>query len=216
MVENIPIPLANDEHFREFDKLIHRRPDSIVRATVVGRFFSGQQVRYPAGVFWSGYGHMGCCSLLAIQQVLSVYPHDRDDVDYCAAPDQPRIDKVGCGFRDLLRIRPQDDLIEAQRRAEHGQREWSFSDPQRVASDALARLLNTGEAAITGMKQTRKAQGRMVYEWPAKAKSANYVIVVSRPYWLSFYAEDPKRIAWVVIAAYESSCSGDNPVTRVR
>jgi hypothetical protein len=42
------------------------------------------------------------------------------------------------------------------------------------------------------------------------------MVVVSRPYWLSFHAKDPKRVAWIVAAAYESSCSGRNSVERIK
>lgn len=216
VVEGIPIPLIDDEQFREFDKLLQRRPDSVVRATIVGRFFSGEQVKYPAGTFWGGYGHMGCCSLLAIQQVISVDTQARGDLDYGASADQPDIGKAGCGYKILTPIGPDKDLIDAQRTAEAGQRDWSFSDPRRVASDALARFLNLDEKAVTGLRETRKPPGRVVYQWRPKAKGASYMVVVSRPYWLSFYARDPQRVAWVVIAAYESSCGGGNSVTRVR
>jgi len=41
-----------------------------------------------------------------------------------------------------------------------------------------------------------------------KGKTMRYMVVVSRPYLLSFYAKDPKRVAWVLIAAYETSCGG--------
>ena len=70
----------------------------------------------------------------------------------------------------------------------------------------LPGFLSIDEKSITEIKQTRKAQGRVVYEWRARGKRTNYMILVSRPYWLSFYAKDAKRIAWVAIAAYESSC----------
>jgi hypothetical protein len=33
---------------------------------------------------------------------------------------------------------------------------------------------------------------------------------------LTFYAQDPKRIAWVVIAAFDSSCDEPNSVTRIK
>lgn len=216
IVEDIPITLVDDERFREFDKLLHRPPDSVVHATIVGRFFSGEQIEYPAGKSWGGYGHMGCCSLLAIQQVVSVDPQDRDDLDYGASADQPNIDKEGCGYKFLTDIRPYNDLIEAQRRAELGGRETAFNDPQKVASEALARLLNIDEKSITGIREARKSQGRIIYQWHPKSKRASYMVVVSRPYWLSFYAKDAKKVAWAVIAAYESSCGEGNSVTRIR
>jgi hypothetical protein len=55
-----------------------------------------------------------------------------------------------------------------------------------------------------GLKERRKTQGRVVYEWRPAKKHVIYMVVVSRPYWLSFYARDPKRVGWVVAAAYES------------
>jgi hypothetical protein len=71
-VEDISIPLVDNDQFREFDKVIQPPfrsgvHGSIVHATFVGRFFSGRLIKYPKATFWGGYGHMGCCTLLAIQ-----------------------------------------------------------------------------------------------------------------------------------------------------
>lgn len=82
----------------------------------------------------------------------------------------------------------------------------SAAQAQDSTSEALARILNIDEKTITGMRQTRQAQGRFVYEWKPEAKAVSYMIVISRPYLLSFYDKDPKRVAWTVMAAYESSC----------
>jgi hypothetical protein len=223
VLENIPIPLVENDQFREFDKQIQPpfrsgRHGSIVRATAVGRFFAGRQVHYPKTTFWGGYGHMGCCSLLAIQEIKSVSSQDRDDLDYGASPDQPNIDKTGCGYRELTPIQPASDLIHAQQEADLGNRDWVFDDPQRVASDALAQFAHVEERSISGLKETRKAQGRYVYEWSPSSKAGpeTYTVVASRPYLLSFYAHDAKRVAWVVAAAYVSSCGQNNAVTRIK
>jgi hypothetical protein len=216
VIEKISIPLVDDPRFREFDGLIQRKSDLKLHATIVGRFFSGKQIQNPGGVSWGGYGHMGCCSLLAIQQVVSVDPQDSDDLDYGASPDQPDIDKIGCGYSDLLPTWSYGDWVKAQQNAEADQSEWVFNDPQRVASDTLAKLLKIDEKSITEMIQTRKAQGRFVYQWRPKAKQASYMVVVSRPYLLSFYTKDAKKVAWVPIAAYESSCGGGSSVIRIR
>jgi len=82
--------------------------------------------------------------------------------------------------------------------------------------DAIAHLANVDVQSITGLAEKRKTQGRVVYEWNPPGKAQAYVVVVSRPYWLSFYAQDPKRVAWVVLASYPSSSSKDNAVTRSR
>jgi hypothetical protein len=206
-VEEILIPLVDDDLFRRLDKLVQRKPDSVVHATIVGRFFAGRQTKYPLGTSWGGYGHMGCCSLLVIQQVISVDPQYRDDLDYGASVDQPEINEVGCGYRYLTEPRPDKESIEFQRRAESGEREWSFDNPLRVATEGLARLLKIDEKSMAGIKEVRRAQGRIVYQWHPNPKGASYTIVVNRPYILSFYAKDAKRVAWIVAAAYELSCS---------
>jgi hypothetical protein len=215
-VENVPIPLVDDELFHRFDRLLQRKPDSVVHATIVGRFFAGQQVKYASGPSWGGYGHMGCCSLLAIQQVIAVDPQDREDLDYGASVDQPDISKAGCGYKFLTDVGPNKDIIQFQRKADGEDREWSFDNPQRVATEGLARLLKVDEKTITGIKEARRAQGRIVYTWHPKSKEASYLIVVNRPYLLSFYAKDGRRVAWVVAAAYEISCGGNNSVTLIR
>jgi len=206
-VENIPIPLVDDEVFQQFDQGIEHPPDATAHATFVGRFFSGR----PDGAGAAserGYGHMGCCSLLAIQQIVAVDPETRTDLDYRSSADEPKIEnKAGCGVRDLLFKHMRGELIDAQRHAEAGEPPFAFDDPDRVGAGSLAALLQVDAGSITHFKRTHEAQGRVSYEWRSRGDTPNsYMVVVSKPYWLSFYAKDPKKVAWVVIAAYESSC----------
>jgi len=206
VVEDIPIPLVEDDQFRKFDKLVQSKPDTILRSTVIGRFFSGTLEEFPAGKIWVGYGHFGMHSLLALQQVLWVEPQDREDLDYSLHPDRGFIGNE-CDYEVLTPHETASISVEAQKRTEQDEtRVWAFDDPRRVASDALAGLLKFDEKSITGLKQTRKAQGRFVYEWRNKTQGTKYTVVVSRPYWLSFYAKDPGKVAWVVLAAYEYKC----------
>ena len=73
IVEDISIPLTGDKLFRTFDRLLQRRPRALVRATIVGRFFSGDQK--------SGYGHFGLFSLIAIQQILAAESRDPKELE---------------------------------------------------------------------------------------------------------------------------------------
>jgi hypothetical protein len=77
-----------------------------------------------------------------------------------------------------------------------------------VASTTLASVLKIPEASLAEMKQIQKQQGQIIYEWRPKQTETIYTVVVSRPYWLSFYAEDEKKIAWIATAAY-SACGSD-------
>ena len=206
VIDDIPIPLLEDGTYHAFDKLLQEpfssgRFGSIVHATIVGRFFAGRKDRFH-GDRWSGYGHMGCCTLLAIQEIRSVDTQDRTDLDYGASPDQPDIDKLNCGYRDLVAFDPSKEIIAAQHQAELGQKPWAFEDPGRVASTELATLLKIPATSIKNMKLVRTGQGRVVYQWKPGVRKLRHMVVVSRPYWLAFYSKDANRVAWVVVAAY--------------
>ena len=205
-VEGVSVPLTADDRFRQFDQLIHDQPDTVIHATVLGRFFPGnrEKDRGKSGD-WGGYGHFGCCSLLAIQQVLSVDPHDRgDDLDYRSSPDQPDLDKLKCGTYQILGGAPSyRATFDIQHRAEAGERVWVLSDPRKVALDFLTQNLHYDEKTVTGLSE-RRSQGRVVYDWHPEGRSATYELVVSHPYWLSFYAEDERKVAWIVLAAYKA------------
>jgi hypothetical protein len=209
VVESIPIPLLANEKFRKFDGLIQRSPSSLVHASVVGRFFTGDKQQFGGGAWsWGGYGHMGCCSLLVLQEIVSVDPHSRDDLDYSAYPESPDLQKLKCGTsQDLLHSSYRAEM-EAQQEAEAGKRSWAFDDARRVASTTLASVLKITEASLAEMKQIQKQQGQIIYEWRPKQTETIYTVIVSRPYWLSFYAEDEKKIAWIATAAY-SACGSD-------
>lgn len=75
-IEKISLSLVTDQQFRKFDQIIQRRSDTTARATLIGRFFSGKKGAV-GPEDWGGFGHMGCCSLFVIQQVVSVEPEPR-------------------------------------------------------------------------------------------------------------------------------------------
>jgi len=227
-VEGIPVPLVDNDLFKQFDREIQPpirsgNFGSIVHATLVGRFFAGTKIQeeHESGkgpTFWGGFGHMGCCSLLAIQEVKSVVPQDRDDLDYGASADQPDIDKVGCGYQYLTPVWPwQGDAgVGLQKKTDQSPNSLAFEDPARVASDYLVAQLKLDPSQPPQLTVKRKAQGRVVYEWNPTGNAHSYMVVVSKPFLLTFYAHDPQRIAWVVIAAYDSSCDEPKSVTRIR
>jgi len=206
-VENISIPLIEDDNFRKLDGLLQAPGHyAIAHATFLGRFFSGREISYPKGKHWGGYGHMGCCSLLVIQQVLAVDPHDRNDLDYESYVDQPDVDKLNCGgYRDLTGVLPYQDMLAAQTNAEGGKEFWAFDDPRRVAIEGLAKLLKVDGTTIA-VKELRKSQGKIIFEWHPKGKK-RYMVIITRPYWLSFYSHSQGKVAWVLAAAYEECTS---------
>jgi hypothetical protein len=209
-VEHIPISLIENQQFRDFDRAIQPPlrtglGDATVHVTLVGRFFSGRRIEYPNGHVWGGYGHMGCCSLLAIQQVKDPDTQVRADLDYgYGAPhDSPDIVGSRCPSLPIAKTPAQ---MEFQKEADSGTRDWAFGNPHRVALEALRVLAHVSSPALSAMKQTQRSQGRVTYKWKAAGRGKSYTVVVSRPYWLSFYAHDANRVAWVAVAANETPC----------
>jgi hypothetical protein len=72
VVEGIATRLIDDARFRRFDARVRSHGDVSFRAHLIGRFFAGLKQRTPTGDVWGGYGHLSCCSLLVIQQVMAV------------------------------------------------------------------------------------------------------------------------------------------------
>jgi len=214
VIENIQVDLIADRKFKEFTTVLDSLPDTVVRATVVGRFFAGKKGSLRGGERWGGFGHMGCCTLLAIQQVLSVDPHTSRQLDYRATAHPPGLDKADC-YGELNDIDPTADLIKAQERADTGEEVWAFSDPKRVGASGLAKLLNIDEKSIK-LRLTQRGQGRFAYEWQPKKNGNLYLVIVNRPYILKFFARDPNQVAWVMRTAYSAGCNEDEkPVRRI-
>jgi hypothetical protein len=143
-VEGVQIPLVDNPTFRKFTDLLKKEPDTTVRVTALGRFFSGEKRTINGVTSWGGAGHFGCCSLFVIQRVESFEAHTRTDLDYTA--EAGWYEKEGCKFRTLrdqnhVSIAYPDETTEQaiaqQRKADNGEAAWAFTDPQRVALESL-------------------------------------------------------------------------------
>lgn len=198
-VEGITLGLITDRNLGKFNQLIESQPSTTVRATLVGRFFAGSEMKVPSGSIWGGYGHMGCCSLLVIQQILSVEPHDRDDLNYGTG--EIPVDMGRFGSYRILNI--DEPAIELQQSAEQDNVDWRFKDPRRVAKDALAKYAPDDEVDLKKLNVVSQKSGYIAFE--AKIdRYVSYFVRVERPYWLSFYAKDPKRVIWIASGVYRA------------
>jgi hypothetical protein len=202
-VEGIPVPLLSDATFEGFTELLKKERDTTVRATLVGRFFEAEK----DAMHWRGYGHMGCCSLLVIQRVEAFEPHARADVDYSA--DAGWYEQGGCDEGSLRYLRhvsvsfgdaETQQAIAEQRMADSGERAWAFDDPMRVAIESL-KLPPEHKAPL--LQKVRSTPSREVFRWKHGKKVT--VIVVVRPYWLSFFAKG-NAVAWVSATIKEAEC----------
>lgn len=86
-------------------------------------------------------------------------------------------------------------MVEDQKQADQRAREWAFKEPYRVASEAIKVFAKIEKPGELKLKATPQNSGRTNYEWSLTKKSGRYMVVVSRPFFLSFYARDPKKVA---------------------
>jgi hypothetical protein len=202
-VEDITVPLTTDSVFEGFTRLISKEHDTTVRATLVGRFFAAEK----DAAHSRGYGHMGCCSLLAIQRVEAFEPHTGPEVDYSA--DAGWYESGGCDEGSLRYLRhvsvsfggeETQQAIAEQRMADSGERAWAFEDPLSVAVESL-KLPPEQKAPF--LQKVRSTQSRQVFRWKRGKKVT--IIVVTRPYWLSFFAKG-SAVAWVSTTIKEAEC----------
>lgn len=211
VIEDIKTQSVDDTPSDQFSNLVYgSRGNSVAHATIVGRFFASEREQYE-----NGFVH-NTRNILAIERIVEVDLRRSKAFDYTGrlSGDEPDGDHVGCGFTELIDRYPSAEFLKAQEKADRGEDEWTFTDPRRVASDKLAKLLSIDENSIK-LTLKRQAPGRFVYEWRPKKEGDYYVMVVTRPYVLSFYAKDPNRVTWVVRAAYEAGCDNNKRDRRI-
>lgn len=206
-VEGVKVPLIDDAVFRQFTSLLRVERDTTVRVTVVGTFFSGAKQTANGSTFWSGAGHMGCCSLFVIQRVEWFGAHAENNVDYSA--DAGWYESVGCEYGSLRYLKhvsvsyaeqATGQAIAQQRLADSGAQLWAFNNPDRVALETLKPFYKDQTPVLRSIKKT---SARQVFQWRHGKKSV--VVVVARPYWLSFYSKSGS-IAWVSTTVKEAYC----------
>lgn len=206
-IENVQIPLVEDSMFQRFTDVLKKEQDTTLRVTVQGRFFSGVKQTISNGpAFWGGAGHLGCCSLFVIERVESFEPHTRTDLDYTS--EAGWYEKDGCdnGIRSQRHVSiPYPDgtteqAMAEQSKADSGERAWAFTDSQQVAVESLKPLyLNQ----VPVLRRVKNTPARQVFRW--KNGKNQVVVVVTRPYWLSFYAASDK-VVWVSTMVKEAGC----------
>lgn len=207
-IDGITIPLTSDGVFQRFTELLRKEQDTTVRVTAVGRFFSGEKQTLNGSTFWGGAGHLSCCSLFVVERVERFDPHTRTDVDYTA--EAGSYENEGCksdGIQYLKHVsidysdRTAEQAIAEQKLADSGARTWAFSDPERVAVESLKPFYKD---EVPKLRVVKKTPVRQVFKWRNGKKSV--VVVVIRPYWLSFYATTP-AVAWVSTTIKVANCN---------
>jgi hypothetical protein len=206
-VEGISVPLLNDENFKGFNAIINKEYDTIIKATVIGRYFSGEPFKGADGkIRWTGFGHFGMNSLLAIQQVKSFEPHDRFDIDYrdtFAGNDTP--ENADHWFNTLAYwTENENDSLDYQKIAADAEANSNRNNPAEVAKNYLAKTLGINKSLLSEPRKIQTLRGAIVYEWTL-SKTRGFRVTVGHPYVLLPYLKDPANFPWIGVAAFNKA-----------
>ena len=178
-------------------------PSFSVTATLIGRFFAGEGAGNAA--IGRGFGHMGCCTLLAIEQVLSI-----DNVVSHVKPGE-----LSC-YSDGWHENGDDKSSAARQNAivESGET-WRTNDPQRVATEALSGYLNNSNTALAfkgchtqhlTYSSKKDDQYSTRCNWTSNF-SDSYTVEVMKYYFLKNPSNTWKNIAWMPYEISHQHCS---------
>jgi hypothetical protein len=211
-VEGIRIPIRKDRALEQFNLLTSTRlvsgiPESYplegsdtpyytVTARFLGTFFAGEREQLPNGkTRYGGYGHLGCCSLFVIQQVMNI-----DSAKSNAGP----------GDREC----------HAYELSWHQTENQSAGSPERVASELVRKkqseLHDEAKGSLVGVCSRDSIANREVSrdkmqlaqcKWRSKSDPDYYVIQLVKHGPLhadaAFWTKTPWKIAW----GYRYSCA---------
>jgi hypothetical protein len=200
-VEGLELPLTKDRDFDAMQKLLKEVQKSghtkMLRATLVGKYFSGKPTNtVNGGVLRSGYGRMGCCSLLVIQEVAKVEGGLEEPVDFSPLSGvSPRNLAKGCSILEL-QVPPLEDEDQLERKSL--EEEYSYlHDPKHVAARAVAVAQQIDPAEAEKQLQTESTgQTVAAYTWTSADGARSYHVVVNKPYGLLATAVSGEAVIW--------------------
>lgn len=213
-IEGIDVPLQRDELFRRLERLLNSyrirknqrviyfqtNPSYRVHATLVGRYFAGKEGR--------GFGHMGCCSLLVIERVVSI-----DSVE-------PNLQagEFDCYTEGWSERRSEEALAQLHSQMLKSGEKWRTSDGSRVAEEALKKYLETadkpgGVLNLSSCKtkhltysDRKDDQYEFLCHWSAGAEDS-YSVDLLKFYFLKTAANAWKDIAWMPYEISHRHCA---------
>jgi len=207
-VERISIPLKEDVYLKQMMRLLVAERDKAptgkpcygcryfrVYATLTGRFFAGEP---------GGYGHMGCCSLLAIQEVSDVTA-ERTKI--------PIGGHFSCTHKTWFWPRAVTrQQIALQRSAMSGEDDWRIYSMKRVALEAIHSKtsewsdewsLEINEHWPGDQPFPIEADGT----WDSEDRLISFSIKLQRPRELLKYAHKRFDIIWVPVKLTQDICT---------
>lgn len=199
------VPLKKDADYDTMRRLMKQADDSgqtkMIRATLIGRFFSGPAVGTRSGEIKHPSAR------LVISEVELVSSKLEDPVDFTLLPQTPAKPAKGCTVTELaVPTRDAEDKLQRLSREPSENLDY-LSDPAQVAARAIAEQEKTDSDAAQ-LRPVSDGVAIRSYAWTSDGGLRTYNVTVNRPYWLlpSTYSADtmiwvPKRLTLTVCAS---------------
>lgn len=216
-VEGLELPLNKDRDFEAMQKLLQEAQRSgktkMLRATLIGKYFPGKPIKTASGeTMRSGYGRLGCCSLLVIEEVDKVGLELEEPVDFSPASSMPsRTLMKGCTVTQV-QLPPHEDEDQLERGSLEEEYQY-LHDPKKVAARAIAVQESLDAETIEKQLQTEVAtQSLSSYTWASPNGVTSYRITVNKPHWLLQTAAKGDVVIWAPKQMTKTQCTPESRV----
>lgn len=205
-LEDSTVPLKKDADYETLQKLIKSADAAgqvrMLRATLTGRFFTGQAVGTKSGEIKHPNPR------LVISEVELVSNRLEDPVDFTPVPQAPAKAAKGCTATEIeVPSRDEEDKLQRLGR-EPSENLGYLNDPKAVAARAIADQENIAPADVeSNLTPGNEATALQSFSWASSDSLRTYAVTVNRPYWLlpSTYSGD--SVIWVPKHITKTTCA---------
>ena len=225
-------PLVKDEQLELFKKtLLERgRLHQMTAGTMIGTFYAGKPIKINGRISWrGGYGHMGCCSLFVISRIETVDTDYTEELDYYT--DEWNVGMPRSCYSEQMLGLPNNETARTWQQTVNGGRETWRYNPEDVAEEQVkklkadvsgtkpgptTRLLSPDKSHLKPLNDDQPTDTLLemkslpylkTYEWIEPDRVTRFVVVVSRPYWLTEFAVSPDKVIWVPVGSSLLQCA---------
>jgi hypothetical protein len=173
----------------------------MLRATLTGRFFTGQAVGTKSGEIKHPNPR------LVISEVELVSNRLEDPVDFTPVAQAPAKAAKGCTATEI-EVPSHDEQDKLQRLSREPSENLGYlNDPKAVAARAIADQENIAPADVeSNLTPGNEAIGLKSYSWASSDGLRTYAVTVNRPYWLLPATYSGDSVIWVPKHITKTTC----------
>jgi len=205
-LEDSTVPLKKDADYETLQKLIKSADGAgqvrMLRATLTGRFFTGQAVGTKSGEI--KYPN----PRLVISEVELVSNRLEDPVDFTLVPQAPAKTAKGCTATEI-EVPSRDEEDKLQRLSREASENLGYlNDPKAVAARAIADREDIAPVDVeSNLTPGNEATALKSYSWASSDGLRTYAVTVNRPYWLLPGTYSGDSVIWVPKHITKTTCA---------